>query len=179
MQANATGYVLTVSGYLFNRGYVLCLLNLSVYVRYIKGKIMGTNYYIKTGEKIECSGECGHLVDEELHLGKSSVGWVFALHVIRDRDLNSLDDWMDLIENNPIHNEYGESMTAKEMLCVIRDRVGRGFDEPVAFYKSWPEFHRSNHSKEGPNGLLSRIVDGNHCIANGPGTWDLCGGEFS
>ncbi len=99
---------------------------------------MGCNYY--TIKKCEC---CGH--EERKHIGKSSAGWVFALHIEPENGINSLEDWKKYWKDKTIINEYGEEITPDEMLDNITNR---------------------SH----PNGL-SRL---SHCVRHGDGTYDYC-----
>ena len=130
---------------------------------------MGTNYYLK-------SPPCPHCgkAEEPLHIGKSSAGWCFSLHVIPEAGINSLDDWLNLftIGSMKIYDEYDTQISKAEMVDVItnisRDwLVSAGFD------------FESNHAEPGPNNLVRYKVDGVHCIGHGKGTWDLIAGEFS
>jgi len=108
---------------------------------------MGTNYYVYYDR---CS-TCGR-GEKELHIGKSSVGWVFSLHVIPEKDLNNLDDWKKFLYGKQIHNEYGDK---------------------IEFYELIDKITKRNH----PKGLNRH--NHNHCIGHGEGTWDLIEGEFS
>lgn len=130
---------------------------------------MGTNYYLKTPS---CP-HCGHK-GNRLHIGKSSSGWFFGLRVYADSqyDLTSFDvakideleDWRPLFDKFEIVNEYGEQISAHEMIREITER---------------------NH----PRGLLSRVTAGpehmgpyataEHRGKPGKGTYDLCKYEFS
>lgn len=66
---------------------------------------MGTNYYLKP-KPCECCGR----TDEGLHIGKSSAGWCFSLHVIPEEGINGLDDWKSRFDEPGVQivNEYGE-----------------------------------------------------------------------
>jgi hypothetical protein len=162
---------------------------------------MGTNYYFRKPLTNYCE-HCGRSdPPEELHIGKSSAGWCFSLHVYPDRDICSLADWEALWPSGTIVNEYGEALSSGEMLQVItrqgaaaRKIDGRFHDTewdsdwwaPRVFagvtlpgYLSEADFHRFNHSERGPNGLLRHRVDGHHCIGHGPGTYDYIAGDFS
>lgn len=123
---------------------------------------MGTNYYLHTPE-------------ETLHIGKSSGGWCFALHVIPENGLNTLVDWKKALFNldNAITNEYGDTIFSQEMLKTIIDRA---WSSPRALSA---DFHALNYSEPGPNGLVRCKVDGVHCIGHGEGTWDYVTGDFS
>ena len=83
---------------------------------------MGTNYYL---ERNVCS-ECGR-PHESLHIGKSSVGWCFSLHVIPDRGINDLDDWIQEFRDHRarIVDEYGSMVGISDMLATIRNRYRR------------------------------------------------------
>lgn len=146
---------------------------------------MGTNYYLHRNV-------CPHCLrpEEKLHIGKSSGGWCFALHVDAERNINSLDDWKKLFdgEDNGIVNEYGDPLTAPEMLEVITDRkayagkpLPEKFPDDDYFYPGWTKqrYLDSNHAEEGPLGLLRAKIDGRHCVGHGEGTWDCIQGEFS
>ena len=134
---------------------------------------MGTNYYARTN-----GCECCNRYDE-LHIGKSSAGWCFALHIIPDMGLTTLDAWKNLLAQprTQIRNEYGDSVTVSELLSAITERAcGEKGHSPTG-YKDWEHFHHSNYSEDGPNGLLRHQI-GPYCAGHGEGTWDLIEGEF-
>lgn len=139
---------------------------------------MGTNYYL-------CPNRCAHCgrSDEKKHIGKSSGGWAFALHVYPDDGIRDLSDWILQFQDkkNHIEDEYGREVSEFMMLEVIRDRqgIGRLNGKAPSMYSSWEEFHRKNYSEPGPNGLVRASIDNRHCIGHGEGTWDLFIGEFS
>lgn len=139
---------------------------------------MGTNYYL-------CPNRCLHCgrSDEKKHIGKSSAGWAFALHVYPEDSIGDLKDWIPLFQDkkNHIEDEYGREISREMMLDVIRDRkgIGRDWDKVPSMYSSWEDFHRKNYSEKGPNGLVRASVDNRRCIGHGEGTWDLMVGEFS
>lgn len=152
---------------------------------------MGTNFYLhEPSEHAEevaivadwCHAQ-GYLAAEavlrsatikegELHIGKSSAGWCFSLHVIPDEGLNSLDDWKERWSRPGaiIKDEYGDVVTPEEMLSRITERryVGKGgrTESQLA----------ANYATRGPNGLVRHTYN---CVGHGEGTWDLISGEFS
>jgi hypothetical protein len=158
---------------------------------------MGTNYYFRKPLTNHCE-HCGRSnPPEELHIGKSSGGWCFALHVIPENDICSLADWEALWPTGTIVDEYGDELVSNAMLRVITGRLSsKCWDSdwwaPQSFgttldgkpfmlpgYDSEEHFHRSNHSERGPNGLLRHRIDGHHCLGHGLGTYDYIAGDFS
>lgn len=130
---------------------------------------MGTNYYLE--ERPPCS-ECGREF-EQLHIGKSSAGWCFSLHVIPEQGLNSLEDWRErwTRPGARIVNEYGDLVDAGAMLVTIaqRERWGPPWE---------PDALAENSAVPGPRGLARSRIEGS-CIGHGDGTWDLILGDFS
>ncbi len=139
---------------------------------------MGTNYYLHESSR-KCA-TCGHDPSEPLHIGKSSAGWCFSLHVIPESGINSLDDWRKrwTAKGARIVNEYGEELTAADMDARIVNRGPREVGAVPVGYSSWNAFHGANGSEPGPNGMLRHRL-GVHCVGHGDGTWDLIPGEFS
>lgn len=128
---------------------------------------MGTNYYWTP--QVNACPECGHTPDEELHVGKSSMGWCFSLHIHPDHDISNLNDWMTRFSEGKIRNEYDDTITTIEMMGVILCR----FRSPE-MAKMPPQWYADNHATEGPLGL-ARHADG----VAGDGTYDLITGDFS
>lgn len=142
---------------------------------------MGTNYYLhEKGEHDPCS-TCGHVKDapEPLHIGKSSAGWCFSLHVEPNdpEHPQTLAEWQERWSKPEarIVDEYSASIDPDEMLSIITKRSWPKQETPLG-YRSWAEFHAANHSTAGPAGLLRHTY---MCVAHGEGTWDLISGEFS
>lgn len=140
---------------------------------------MGTNYYL---HKDVCA--CCGRSSEALHIGKSSAGWCFSLHVIPEENLNDLPDW-EAAWSQPkteIRDEYDDKIEPALMLHIITnrswERKGEWWKNPFSSYTSEADFYFRNHAQPGPNGL-NRHQLGRHCIGHGKGTWDLITGEFS
>lgn len=123
---------------------------------------MGTNYYYTTREELpdERITLAGHKVrvykNHRLHIGKSSAGWAFALHVYPEDYPRNYDHWIDMLHDGGrgrIVDEYGEELTVEEMLAVILERGD-------------------------PGELRHHPKDGEHCIAQAT-TFDYCIGDFS
>jgi hypothetical protein len=112
---------------------------------------VGTNYYLYENAPCNC---CGRPY-EELHIGKSSAGWVFSLRVYPEDNITTLEHWKERWSKEGVRivNEYGDTKTPDEMLSVITQR---------------------NH----PQGLLRQDPD-RFLYGRGEGTWDYIIGEFS
>ena len=136
---------------------------------------MGTNYYVEAKEPCK---ECGR-PHEEIHIGKSSAGWCFSLHVIPELNIHNLDDWKQFWKGKTIKDEYGNTITKKKMFNTITNREWNCNDQKIPYgYTSWESFHEVNGSIPGPNGLLRHKI-GRHCAGHGNGTYDYIEGEFS
>lgn len=110
---------------------------------------MGTNYYWYE-EKKAC--ECCGRPFEPLHIGKSSAGWTFSLHVLPEQGIVDLESWVQKWRSGGIiEDEYGRQRTVEDMLDIITKR---------------------SH----PRGLSRHI--GRRARYGGP-TWDLIEGDFS
>lgn len=141
---------------------------------------MGTNYYLHSPK---CE-HCGH-TEKPLHIGKSSGGWCFSIHVIPEEYINNLNVWRSLWEmpGRWIENEYGERIPIDEMEEIITQRSWQpDFDSrkwnSMNCYRDEAHFHELNNSERGPNNLLRHKI-GPHCAGHGEGTWDYINGEFS
>lgn len=141
---------------------------------------MGTNYYaVETGWK-----KVRH--PEKKHIGKSSGGWCFSLHVYPEEGLKTWSAWKKLLSKSSfeIYDEYGQLHSFEDFLDTVESRSwGNDFEKPIPSvfpqYKSWEEFFTRNYAEPGPNGLLRHKIDGTHCIGHGKGTYDYLIGEFS
>ena len=89
---------------------------------------MGTNYYAITGNKVDVVCDCGftHSLDEKLHIGKNSWGWMFSLHSIPEKGIFELEDWKPILRESKIVDEYGDEVAYNEMLKIILKKDGRG-----------------------------------------------------
>lgn len=114
---------------------------------------MGTNYYLQ----VDCCERCGRSSDK-LHIGKSSAGWCFSLHVEPNEGINTLEDWQKRWSQPSarIVDEYGDIIPAEQMMQTIVERKWHGGD-----------------------GLRRHEIDGKHCLGHGPGTYDFITGWFS
>lgn len=141
---------------------------------------MGTNYYSvrrEVAEREDFHGESLSQLsvgEDVLHIGKSSGGWCFSLHVIPELGINSLRDWVVVFidPERVMFNEYYERVGLEEIMGVITARSWR--DRPP-----WDEKQLArNYAEQGPNNLVRHRI-GHHCIGHGEGTWDYITGHFS
>jgi hypothetical protein len=125
---------------------------------------MGTNYdWVADGNDID------------LHIGKSSGGWVFALHVYPGGDEpelpRNLEEWIGIWTRHEhighIQDEDGGLVSTAKMLKIICNRSFQGRHAGPSLIEL------------GPNNLRRWPVDGIYTIGHGAGTWDLHVGEFS
>jgi hypothetical protein len=131
---------------------------------------MGTNYYLHTPKCEHCGRG-----DAPVHIGRSSIGWCFALHIYPGQPSMpaSLDEWKIIFgrPGNVIRDEYGEIIDPTGMASLIEDR--KAGDVQLS-----PAWLADNDAVKGPRGLARSRIDGRHCIAHGGGTWDLIVGDF-
>lgn len=78
---------------------------------------MGTNFDVR----YNICEECGRY--DDLHLGKSSIGWEFCFqgyeyHDFRQLRIRSIKDWKDFIDKNngKIFDEYNRECTWDEIM---------------------------------------------------------------
>lgn len=137
---------------------------------------MSTNYYTEAPKGYE---------EKELHIGKSSGGWYFSLHVIPELGITTWDAWRDYLKGKKIRDEYDNCITFEELKKVVTDRGE--FDASAVIkiqghamlYGDTPEeFLRQNYAELAEHGLV-RCIIGGHCVGHGEGTWDYIEGEFS
>ena len=134
---------------------------------------MGTNYYLFGKQCPTCLRS-----DPPLHIGKSGAGWAFSLHVIPEKDIHNLFDWIRLFlqEDKRIEDEYGRHMSTEDMLRII---MCREKTHAARTHTMSDEELRKNHAFYSKHGLLTPLVDGHRCVGEGYGTWSLIAGEFS
>ena len=114
---------------------------------------MGTNYYAKFPKVFGTFPS-----EEDYHIGKSSGGWVFSLHVDEERGINSFNDLLTMLERcDHIINEYGEEIPIQEMVDIIK---------------------RSGYTDARP--LVKPEIDGFHCVGfDQEGNCSLIIGNFA
>jgi hypothetical protein len=122
---------------------------------------MGTNYYMERGVCPHCDKS-----EFEFHIGKSSMGWAFTLHVYPGGD----SGWADSPETKGFPPRTWEEW--KTELMVPGTRVVNEYGDCVAF----DEFVETVEAR----GTSFRRHDiGQFCLSHGEGSWDNCTGVFS
>jgi hypothetical protein len=133
---------------------------------------MGTNYYLHTGD-CKCCGHSG----EVLHIGKSSAGWHFLLHVHPDKKIHDLADWEPKFNaGGVIMDEHGDVIEPKQMMDIIigRSKTVSWWEVPQG-WESWESFHLANQSERGLHGLIAHRYKAKRTY----GTYDITEIDFS
>ena len=130
---------------------------------------MGTNYYVV--DETDYCKYCGK-GKKEVHLGKSSAGWCFALNVYPEKGINNWADILDYVKDKQIYNEYGDLISVEKFIDVVTNRSW------AAKKTDFDHFLEVNQAELGPNNLLRHKISG-FCIGHGEGTYDYMVGDFS
>lgn len=97
---------------------------------------MGTNHYWRPPSE-KCP-TCGHDPVEEVHLGKSSMGWVYTLQAFPDLGITTLDQVVERMGDTPaIFDEYGRQLSLEKWLVVVRDRLHSDGTVTSLLYDPW------------------------------------------
>jgi len=155
---------------------------------------MGTNYYLIKPSELLCN-KCGHDPDvQSIHIGKSSFGWCFGLHIIPELNIFSLDDWKREWSKDGVYiqNEYKEKISTEEMLKIITDRGNGRYckienkeearkEEPISsIFKSLKIIKKQKIKNiKIDSGLMRHSIDGSFCTGHGEGPWDYLVGDYS
>ena len=101
------------------------------------------------------------------------------LHVIPEKELNSLADWEKFLGNPgvQIEDDEGDDYSLEQLLKVITVRSFEGVWKVPCCYETLDEYLGVNRAEYGPNGLLRASV-GREVVGQGEGTWDLVKGYF-
>lgn len=92
---------------------------------------MGTNYYARINK---CES-CGRF--DKIHIGKSSIGWRFAVEIHEEyyKSLEELWKFLDKLDVE-LFNEYGERKDIEEFFNLIENKKdGRSRFENYPEYK--------------------------------------------
>lgn len=78
---------------------------------------MGCNYHVKINI---CS--CCKRPEEEIHLGKSSAGWSFALQYNGGKFYTNFEEMKKWLEDKVIENEYGEKVSKEDFIKLVESK---------------------------------------------------------
>jgi hypothetical protein len=98
---------------------------------------MGTNYYFRKHKGNKCN-HCGRGEEyEELHVGKSSMGWSFCFDSWYG-EFKSFKDWKKLLEANPdkLYDEYNRNIPLKEFYEMVENKKDKM--DLKEYYKKYP-----------------------------------------
>lgn len=98
---------------------------------------MGTNYYVPDLNDPDAGS------NDPLHIGKSSMGWVFTFHevTVGEAILDSTRAWYKFLARASIVDEYGRTVDRDDLFALIdakrpgRHGDGRLDDEGQEFVK--------------------------------------------
>jgi hypothetical protein len=134
---------------------------------------VGTNYYAVKGKWLPEVSDWGHplygLIREgtgrpaSIHIGKSSGGWCFSLHVMPQHGISNLGDWKVLVDR----------------LIAGGWRIEDEYREIIALDELWKIVGRVDWERQDGRPLKRHMVDETHCIGHGEGLYDYIIGEFS
>ena len=115
--------------------------------------IIGTNFYAHREACPHCRRS-----QSKYHIGKSSGGWCFSIHVDRFEGVENLADLYKILEapGTVILDEYDREISLEDMKYII-------------------ERHEPCHLKK----LQRHPIDGRLCVGHGEGNSDYLKGEFS
>jgi hypothetical protein len=82
---------------------------------------MGTNFYLRTDPCPHCGRS-----DEEIHLGKLSIGWAFTFRARPDADppVTDFETWCKQLDGGTIYDEYSCEISREHLLKLIEERRG-------------------------------------------------------
>ena len=83
---------------------------------------MGTNYYV-----IKDKCECCKRSTREYHIGKSSGGWAFSFQGYPWNKLTSWKAWKEFLKDQPIEDEYGDSVSYADFVKMVEEYKSPGF----------------------------------------------------
>lgn len=169
---------------------------------------MGTNYYAVMNkskftetEILDMQSEEEHIELEDgeflVHLGKSSFGWRFSLHIYPASGIMNWFDLQNIIHQGiVIYDEYGEEVPYDVFCGIVMDR-NRDMEFPMKILanRNTPDkfeileggilggyvivnddyeyFDATGYSLDKKGNIITPI-DGRHCIGNGRNTEDFC-----
>ena len=92
---------------------------------------MGTNYYARTNACRLCG-----ISKEEIHIGKSSVGWTFTFHAIDE--IRSYKDWLNFLDDEhiKIFNEYDKEISLVNFKKLVESKKQEKNNHAKQYHKN-------------------------------------------
>lgn len=120
---------------------------------------------------------------QEIHIGKSSMGWHFTLCIYPAYGISSFEDWEKLFYsgNCTILNEYDEEISPEEMISIITDRKALEWTPDISkekileretkILKSQNELMESLGFKSNFFTDYEDLLEYNHAVRGNKGLW--------
>ena len=129
---------------------------------------MGTNYYAakgewQSGDEYEAIKQYFSGRPAMIHIGKSSGGWCFALHVYPENAIRTFDDWKALADK----------------LIASGWRIEDEYRTVVSLDELWRIVERADYKEDDAQRLRRHKPAEGYCIGNGEGYYDYIVGDFS
>lgn len=118
---------------------------------------MGMNYYFRPDDVPAINRNLALCLESrdfdaddwtpEIHLGKSSMGWAFLLHVYPGK-IDNWDEMVQYLSSTPgrIANEVGVHVTVADFVSIVesrRETQNRSYRDSYSFYCPKMNLHRS------------------------------------
>ena len=97
---------------------------------------MGTNFYYFQEQAKDAT-----FVDEGLHIGKLSAGWVFHFEAHINPELKTVEAYREFLKNGVIYDEYNRRITYEEFWKLVESSLEAdlGDTEPPHSFDNLPE----------------------------------------
>jgi len=118
---------------------------------------MGTNYYARVRHCDKCNR------GDDLHIGKSSMGWKFSFRGHRDHSppLTTEQAWRDFLRDVPIFDEYGDRVEYEEFWTRAINPERSKLRDHIDYLKAGPYHDREYVERRTATGDLWHDEKGN------------------
>lgn len=114
-----------------------------------------------------------------LHIGKSSAGWLFSMHVIPSEDIESWNDWQSVLQaSGKIFDDSHNVVTFEELRQIVEDRSAK---HPLEFdWSTKEELIAETITYNTKYNLLQTGPKAEHFTKTvfGEGPWKYCNYDF-
>jgi hypothetical protein len=114
---------------------------------------MGTNYYVRH----EACRECGRCA-EDIHIGKSSMGWKFLFAPLERRDddgIYSWKQWREYLVGKKIVDEHGRGISLPAFIDLVESKQNDGLCALTASRQQYGPYsleERARHENKDDDG---------------------------